>query len=141
MSENVTLIGVVLYAPEGVRLVPLDAGGRRLRRVTVSTKALNEMGLSGPDAYADFLARIRLAPRTTVHGTFVVAGAGSAPLIVSAANLRPASEEEVRAAISIDINQSISDLRADGVAPTMSAEELMNLMRGDDEVADVSPSP
>lgn len=142
MPETVTMTGVVLYSPSDVmRLVSAVAGERRLRGVAVSTKALEDMGLSSEGAFANFLARIRLAPMTTLHGTFVVADADSHPRIVSATDVRPAVAGEVSAAIAADTEQSIAELRASGVVPTMSAEDLMNLMRGDDEDVQTSPTP
>lgn len=138
---DVTVTGVVLFSPTDVmRLVPLVDGERRLRGVAVTARALDDMGLAAP-AFADFLARIRLAPMTTLHGSFVVADADTAPRIISATDLRPAAAIEVRAAIAADMEQSLTELRAAGVVPVMSAEELMSLMRDDDEDVQDMPTP
>lgn len=140
-SESGVVTGIVLYSPTGnLKLVPLNAGERVLHSIVLSTQALEDMGLTGYGAYVDFLKRIRLAPTETVHGTFVVTDADSAPRIVSAANLRQATAEEISAAITADIKQSLAKLRAANVVPVMSAQELTELMRGDDEETQPSPA-
>jgi hypothetical protein len=140
VTSNLTVTGTVLYAPEGPRLVAED-GSLRLRRLTVSDAAAGAISMaSGAGDYASFLDRIRFAPMTTVKGTFSIASADSAPLVTIASNLRPASDEEVRAAIKADLQLSIDQQQADGCVPQMSAEELMELTRGNDEDA-VTSSP
>lgn len=142
MADNEAVTGVVLHAPEGMRLVMAD-GSKRLRRVMVTGAAGAAIGLAGRAGdYASFLERIRSVPMTTVFGRFVIASADTAPRVIATSNLRPATEAEVRAAIAADVQLSINELRAGGCVPTMSAEELMELTRGNDEgEMDIPSSP
>jgi hypothetical protein len=141
MPENMKIAGVLLYAPEGMLLAPLD-GSPRLRRVLASPKAIEDMGFAGPNAYAEFMAQVRLHPTKTVHGSFVVAAADSAPLLISASDIRPATENEVRAAIRANLEQSLAELRNKGIVPSIPAEDLMKVLRGeDDEPEAASPRP
>ncbi len=123
--------GVLLATPEGMRLVPLD-GGRRLRALTATGRAAAALDLLHPDGMDGFLAGIRDAPRTTVCGEFVVMEDGDGLTLVDAGGLRRVTPEELASAIRFDVEQSLAELREAGIRPTMSAEELHELMRGGD---------
>lgn len=55
---------------------------------------------------------------------------------------RPAEPDELATAFRFDLDRTLLHLLEVGVAPTMSAEELMELTRGrNDEDPPASPSP
>jgi hypothetical protein len=56
--------------------------------------------------------------------------------------VRPAEPDELATAVRFDLDRTLLHLLEAGVAPTMSAEELMELTRGrNNEDPPASPSP
>lgn len=139
MSERsaIKTRGVLLAGPDGLRLVPLD-GKKRLRGLTVVGQAADTLNLLHPDGMEPWIAAARETPRKTVAGEFIVMVEG-AVVSLTHADVRRVTEEELRQANRIDLDQALATLREAGVRPTMSAEELMKLTRGDDE--DIAPAP
>ncbi len=137
-SEDGLVRGVILRGAGETRIVPLD-GGEVLRDVGASPRGAAALGFDEA-GYAGFLERIRLAPHDTLHAAFDVVHGAKGRVIIGAAEVRPATGDEVRAAIRAGLESGLAALRDRGIGPTMSAEELMALTRGEDDGPD-SPAP
>lgn len=121
----------MLAGPGGLRLVPLD-GKKRVRGIAIVGQAAQALDLLHPDGMEAFVAAARKTPKKTVAGEFIVMSEAGAISLIHA-DVRRVTEEELRQASHIDLEQALTELREAGVEPTMSAEDLMKLMRGDDE--------
>jgi hypothetical protein len=144
-----TVRGVILRQAGYTILAPVDGAGEVLRNVGFSEVGAAAMGFADLDEKMSFLERIRTDPKLALYGAFEVAqinaanqrpGHGFPSEIVGASELRPATEDEVRAAIRINLDRALERLAAQNVRPTMSAEALMELTRGGDHDEEL-PSP
>lgn len=136
--------GCVLSHPNGYSLVELhqiDAaivGGAHLS-VMLSASALRDLsGQTGPKLYPSML---RDNPSLSSVGLFEL---DDGPVIKKVIEMRPATPAELGAALAARMDNGIANLQRRNIHPTMSADQLMAIMRGDDHGEDgdiAAPAP
>lgn len=148
-----TVTGVIIpdnggWDRDKIALVQLDSAGggpagKMHMRVRVSPNAQAAAGFANEAAYQEFLADVRLERERCLFGTFRLEPGEKDgerwATVVEANNVRPATQEEIAVAFKARLNNGIAAIQVLGIKPSISADELMVIMRDNDDDPGFAP--
>jgi hypothetical protein len=114
-------------------------GGRVFRQVELAPEAGRSLGLASSEAQAAFADKIRLRPATSIVGTFNLSHSERS-VVTAVLEHRQGSDEELQVARRTHLETALSELRAAGIRPTMSADEFMRVYRDRYDIDEEAPS-
>lgn len=134
-----SLNAVMIPRLDGFAVVDISAsveaavGGASIE-VNITEEAIRDLGLLDKPSFMAFFQEVRMNPKLSLFGTFELAhGKGNAKAkVLKASGIRRATEDELHAATSIATHQAVAYIHATLPPPSISADELMELMRGGD---------